>query len=82
MSNFINNLAFPSQADSLEQLEKLIALLLGCAVQCINGHFCEQINTLDLAQRQTLVEYGWKIMNTTSYVKPIDWSHLEEIPKQ
>ena len=49
----------------------------------VYGHFVEQINnTFDLAQKQTLAECGWRIMNTTSHVKPIDWSNLDEIPRQ
>ena len=74
---------FPAHiAASLEQLDKLLVLLLGCVVQCDSkGPLIERLKTMDLAQQQTLVGYIQQVTDTTDYVCSIDWNDLEDIPK-
>ena len=68
---------------SLDQLEKLLTLLLGCAIQCeAKGPIIEKMKTMDLSQQQSLVVHIQQVTETTDYVCSIDWNDLEEISKQ
>ena len=67
---------------SLEEMEKLLVLLLGCVVQCEGKvPLIERMKTMDLTQQQALVVHIQTITDTTDYVCSIDWIDLEEISK-
>ncbi len=68
---------------SLDQLEKLLTLLLGCAIQCESkGPIIEKMKSMDLSQQQSLVLHIQQVTDSTDYVCSIDWNDLEEISKQ
>lgn len=68
---------------SLDQLEKLLTLLLGCAIQCDSkGPIIENMKSMDVAQQQSLVLHIQQVTETTDFVCSIDWNDLDEISKQ
>lgn len=68
---------------SLDQLEKIIILLLGCAIQCESkGPIIEKMKGMGLSQQQALVMYIQQVTESTDFVCSIDWNDLEEISKQ
>ena len=68
---------------SLDQMEKILVLLLGCVVQCDNKvPLIEQMKKMDLNQQQALVMYIKQVTDSTDYVCSIDWNDLAEISKQ
>lgn len=72
----------PDLEYSLEEMEKLLVLLLGCVVQCEGKvPLIERMKTMDLTQQQALVVHIQTITDTTDYVCSIDWIDLEEISK-
>ena len=68
---------------SLDELEKLLVLLLGCVVQCEGrGPLIERMTTMDFLQQQALVVYIKEMTDTTNYVCSIDWNDLGEISRK
>ena len=67
---------------SLDEMERLLVLLLGCVVQC-DGKvpLIERMKAMDLTQQQALVSHIQQMTDTTEYVCSIDWNDLEEISK-
>ena len=67
---------------SMDQLEKILVLLLGCVVQCDNKvPQIEQMKKMDLNQQQALVMYIKQVTDSTDYVCSIDWNDLGDISK-
>ena len=67
----------------MDQLEKILVLLLGCVVQCDNKvPLIEQMKKMDLNQQQALVMYIKQVTDSTDYVCSIDWNDLADISKQ
>lgn len=67
---------------SMDQLEKILVLLLGCVVQCDNKvPLIEQMKKMDLNQQQALVMYIKQVTDNTDYVCSIDWNDLGDISK-
>jgi hypothetical protein len=74
--------ADPHLDSSLDELEKLLVLLLGCVVQCEGrGPLIERMTTMDFMQQQALVLYIKEMTDTTNYVCSIDWNDLGEISR-
>ena len=71
------------QEGSLEELERLLVLLLGCVVQCDNNgpHIKHMQTTMDDVQLETLKGCIQKTTETTDYVSSINVNDLEDIPK-
>lgn len=68
---------------SMDQLEKILVLLLGCVVQCDNKvPLIEQMKKMDLNQQGALVMYIKQVTDSTDYVCSIDWNDLQDISKQ
>ena len=68
---------------SMDQMEKILVLLLGCVVQCDNKvPLIEQMKKMELNQQQALVMYIKQVTDSTDYVCSIDWNDLTEISKQ
>ena len=67
----------------MDQLEKILVLLLGCVVQCDNKvPLIEQMKKMDLNQQGALVMYIKQVTDSTEYVCSIDWNDLQDISKQ
>ena len=72
-----------SPDSSLDELEKLLVLLLGCVVQCEGrGPLIERMTTMGIMQQQALVVYIKEMTDTTNYVCSIDWNDLGEISRK
>jgi len=72
----------PESDYSLDELDRLLVLLLGCVVQCEGKvPLIERMKSMDLAQQQTLVSHIQQMTDTTEYVCSVDWNDLEEISK-
>jgi hypothetical protein len=68
---------------SMDQMEKVLVLLLGCVVQCDNKvPQIEQMKKMDLNQQGALVMYIKQVTDSTDYVCSIDWNDLQDISKQ
>lgn len=68
---------------SMDQMEKILVLLLGCVVQCDNKvPLIEQMKKMDLNQQGALVMYIKQVTDSTDYVCSIDWNDLQDISKQ
>lgn len=71
---------FPCAEYSLDQMEKLLILLLGCAVKC--EPLVEKMKAVDPIQQQALVTNIKQVTHSTDLVCSVDWDDLNEIPKQ
>ncbi|XP_019849313.1 PREDICTED: girdin-like [Amphimedon queenslandica] len=64
----------PESEKSLDELERLIILLLGCAIQCDHKtNLVEQMKNMEVEQQQGLIFYIQKITETTEFVCSLDW---------
>ncbi|XP_065919238.1 girdin-like isoform X2 [Dysidea avara] len=67
---------------SLDEMEKLMMLLLGCVVMCEGkGPLIEKMKGMELTQQHALVAHIQQITDTTEYVCSVDWTELEDLPK-
>ena len=64
----------------LTQLEKLLVLLLGCAVT--SEPLVEKMKLMDPTQQKALVPNIKQVTHSTDLVCSIDWDDLNEVPLQ
>lgn len=64
---------------SLDQMEKLLILLLGCAVK--SEPLVLKMKAMEPKQQQALVTNIKQVTHSTELVCSIDWDDLNEIPK-
>ncbi|KAJ7381954.1 positive regulation of protein localization to cilium [Desmophyllum pertusum] len=71
----------PQSDEAAEELNKILLLMLGCAVQCDNKeHFIERIKEMDLEVQKSLVEYIQQITDNTDNVLTFRAHDLSEYP--
>ena len=68
---------------SLDELEKLMVLLLGCVVQCDSkGPLIEKMKGMQVGHQHALVSHIQQVTDTTDYVCSYDWTSFEEMSKE
>ena len=72
--------SLPPSEYSLDQLEKLLVLLLGCAVK--SEPLVEKMKSMEAIHQKALVANIKQVTHSTELVCSIDWDDLNEIPKQ
>jgi myosin heavy subunit len=73
----------PENDKSLDELEKLMMLLLGCVVQCDNKEpLIEAMKTMENTDQHALVAYIQQVTETTSYVCSYDWTSFKDMTKE
>jgi flagellar biosynthesis/type III secretory pathway chaperone len=72
----------PTSEKSLDELERFMILLLGCAIQSDNKEqLIEQMKNMQVERQQALIFYIQKITETTEFVCSLDWNDLCDIAK-
>ncbi|XP_078001237.1 girdin-like isoform X5 [Glandiceps talaboti] len=73
----------PESEQSVQELHKLLLLMLGCAVQCERKEiFIEKIKQLDIDVQHAIVGHIQEITDNTGNVFCMQWSELTEIPAE
>jgi len=71
----------PQSDEAAEELNRILLLMLGCAVQCENKeHFIERIKEMDLEVQKSLVEYIQQITDNSDNVLAFRAQDLAEYP--
>uniref|UniRef100_A0A8C4QD57 Calponin-homology (CH) domain-containing protein n=1 Tax=Eptatretus burgeri TaxID=7764 RepID=A0A8C4QD57_EPTBU len=73
----------PLSEKSLSEMQKLLLLLLGCAVQCNQKEtYIEKIKLLDIDTQSAIVEHIQEVTQNQENILDVHWAELPEVPSQ
>ncbi|XP_032820965.2 girdin-like isoform X2 [Petromyzon marinus] len=72
----------PFTEQGIDEMRKILLLMLGCAVQCEHKEvFIEKITELDLSTQANIVSHIQEVTQNPENVLEMQWSELEELPR-
>uniref|UniRef100_A0A3B3SCN6 Coiled-coil domain containing 88C n=1 Tax=Paramormyrops kingsleyae TaxID=1676925 RepID=A0A3B3SCN6_9TELE len=73
----------PLSAKSMEEMKRLLLLMLGCAVQCEQKEeFIEKIKSLEIETQAAIVTHIQEVTHNQENVLDMQWMELAELPVQ
>ncbi|KAK7153274.1 hypothetical protein R3I93_011240 [Phoxinus phoxinus] len=73
----------PLSGKSMEEVKRLLLLILGCAVQCDRKEeIIEKIKLLDIETQATIVTHIQEVTHNQENVLDLQWMEVEEIPAE
>ncbi|KAJ8291188.1 hypothetical protein GJAV_G00022410 [Gymnothorax javanicus] len=73
----------PLSAKSMEEMNRLLLLMLGCAVQCDRKEeFIEKIKLLDIETQAAIVTHIQEVTHNQENVLDLQWLELAELPAE
>ncbi|XP_061097228.1 protein Daple [Conger conger] len=73
----------PLSARSMEEMNRLLLLMLGCAVQCDRKEeFIEKIKLLDIETQAAIVTHIQEVTHNQENVLDLQWLELAELPAE
>lgn len=73
----------PLSGKSMEEMKRLLLLILGCAVQCDRKEeIIEKIKLLDIETQATIVTHIQEVTHNQENVLDLQWMEVEEMPAE
>uniref|UniRef100_A0A8C9VIY4 Coiled-coil domain containing 88C n=1 Tax=Scleropages formosus TaxID=113540 RepID=A0A8C9VIY4_SCLFO len=73
----------PLSEKAMEEMKKLLLLILGCAVQCERKEeFIEKIKSLDIETQAAIVAYIQEVTHNQENVLDLQWLEVSDLPSE